>query len=198
MSEDHCSICMDPLEWTGFGPCGHKEVRAAGGSAWQAARRCAARRDAGARQRACSTSRSWPPAPARRPLTQHNPAPATHNPKQACSRCVARLRFVLEDKRCMYCHQDLDAVFFTRYMGDFTARPAGFDQLKVRMHTAWCLVYGVFSRGKSCSVHNSRLLTHAAVEPDLFALAAAIAALCQRSPPHAVFAPCAGAVGHGR
>ncbi|GBF91964.1 hypothetical protein Rsub_04688 [Raphidocelis subcapitata] len=76
MSEDHCSICMDPLEWTGFGPCGHKE---------------------------------------------------------ACSRCVARLRFVLQDKRCMYCHTAHDEVYFTRYMGDFTARPGDFESLKARV-----------------------------------------------------------------
>lgn len=32
----------------------------------------------------------------------------------------------------MYCHQEHDAVFFTRFMGDFTARPPGFDALKAR------------------------------------------------------------------
>ncbi|KAI8465214.1 MAG: hypothetical protein J3K34DRAFT_525573 [Monoraphidium minutum] len=75
MSEDHCVICADTLEWTGFGACGHKE---------------------------------------------------------ACSRCVARLRFVLEDKRCMYCHAPQGEVFFTRYMGDYTQRPDDFEALKDR------------------------------------------------------------------
>ncbi|KIZ00810.1 LIM domain and RING finger protein, partial [Monoraphidium neglectum] len=78
MSEDHCVICADSLEWTGFGPCGHKE---------------------------------------------------------ACSRCVARLRFVLEDKRCMYCQQPQDEVYFTRYMGDYTHRPADFAALEGRVRS---------------------------------------------------------------
>lgn len=76
-SEDICVVCADPLDWTGFGPCGHKEV---------------------------------------------------------CSRCVARLRFVLEDQRCVLCQQKNQVVYFTRFMGDYTARlmPDQFDDLKVR------------------------------------------------------------------
>ena len=61
-------------------------------------------------------------------ITPHCPPRAV---PQACSRCVARLRFVLEDKRCMYCHAPQEVVFFTRYMGDYTARPESFDVLQV-------------------------------------------------------------------
>ncbi len=74
---DCCLVCADPLEWTGLGPCGHKEI---------------------------------------------------------CSRCVARMRFVLKDNNCVLCKQDCPTVFFTRFMGDYTARPgpADFASLKVR------------------------------------------------------------------
>lgn len=53
--------------------------------------------------------------------------------KEACSRCVARLRFVMEDTRCMLCKQDNPAVFFTRYMGDYTHSlpPNEFNKLQV-------------------------------------------------------------------
>lgn len=46
---EECAVCAGPLEWTAFGPCGHKE---------------------------------------------------------ACSHCVARLRFVMSDKRCVICQQE--------------------------------------------------------------------------------------------
>lgn len=53
--------------------------------------------------------------------------------KDACSRCVARLRFVMEDTRCMLCKQDNPSVFFTRYMGDYThsLAPDEFSKLQV-------------------------------------------------------------------
>lgn len=75
-TEDLCLVCTDSLDYTGFGPCGHKE---------------------------------------------------------ACSRCVARVRFVMEDSRCMLCKQDSPAVFFTRYMGDYThsLAPSEFVKLQV-------------------------------------------------------------------
>jgi hypothetical protein len=76
-TEDVCLVCADPLDWTGFGTCGHKD---------------------------------------------------------ACSRCVARLRFVLEDNKCVICREPSLAVFFTRFSGDYTARltPAQFALLPVR------------------------------------------------------------------
>lgn len=85
---DCCLVCADPLEWTGVGVCGHKEI---------------------------------------------------------CSRCVARMRFVLKDNNCVLCKQDSPAVFFTRFMGDYTARVPAEDypaKLKVRCHgylPAWAL-----------------------------------------------------------
>jgi hypothetical protein len=83
-TEDLCLVCTDSLDFTGVGPCGHKEC---------------------------------------------------------CSRCVARLRFVLEDTHCILCKQDVPAVFFTRYMGDYTATlpPAEFAKLQVRACVcSWC------------------------------------------------------------
>lgn len=77
---DCCLVCADPLEWTGVGVCGHKEI---------------------------------------------------------CSRCVARMRFVLKDNNCVLCKQESPAVFFTRFMGDYTARVPAEDypaKLKVRCH----------------------------------------------------------------
>ena len=41
--------------------------------------------------------------------------------KEACSRCVARLRFVLKDKRCVICQQQSPAVVVTRNVGTFTS-----------------------------------------------------------------------------
>lgn len=74
--EDICVVCADPLDWTGFGPCGHKE---------------------------------------------------------ACSRCVARMRFVLGDKKCVMCREEAPQAFFTRFSGDYTARlpPDQFPELQV-------------------------------------------------------------------
>ena len=81
MQEDICIVCAEPLVWTAYGQCAHKDT---------------------------------------------------------CSRCVARLRSVLKDERCVYCQQNLPAVFVTRFMGDYTrVIPAGdFDGLQVRTHRA--------------------------------------------------------------
>ena len=51
----------------------------------------------------------------------------------ACSKCVTRLRFALDDKRCVICQQQLPIVFVTRFMGDYTSTipPQQFEQLKV-------------------------------------------------------------------
>ena len=53
--------------------------------------------------------------------------------KEACSKCATRLRFVLEDKRCVICQQANVTVMITRFLGDFTATlPAdAFAELKV-------------------------------------------------------------------
>ena len=53
---------------------------------------------------------------------------------QTCSKCVARLRFVLKDKRCVICQQETDVVFFTRHAGNFTRKltPEQFHELQVR------------------------------------------------------------------
>ncbi|GLI58515.1 hypothetical protein VaNZ11_000251 [Volvox africanus] len=77
MNDDLCLVCADPLEFTAFGSCGHKEV---------------------------------------------------------CSRCVARMRFVLKDRGCVFCRQENVQAYFTRFMGDYTARlaPEEFDQLQAR------------------------------------------------------------------
>lgn len=54
--------------------------------------------------------------------------------KEACSKCVARLRFVLEDKRCVICQQPLPVVFATKFLGAYTKAIAGleFEELQVR------------------------------------------------------------------
>ena len=61
--EDCCVVCAEPLEYTAYASCGHKE---------------------------------------------------------ACSRCVTRLRFVLKDKRCVICQQQSPAVVATRNLGTYT------------------------------------------------------------------------------
>ena len=61
--DDCCAVCAEPLEWTAYGPCGHKD---------------------------------------------------------ACSKCVTRLRFALGDTRCVICQQQSPAVVVTRFMGTFT------------------------------------------------------------------------------
>jgi E3 ubiquitin-protein ligase ZNF598 len=42
--------------------------------------------------------------------------------KEVCSRCVTRLRFVMQSKKCALCQQDAPNVFFTQFMGDFTSK----------------------------------------------------------------------------
>lgn len=53
---------------------------------------------------------------------------------ETCSKCVSRLRFVLDDKRCAICQQECKTVFFARYAGKFTARlpPGEFAHLQER------------------------------------------------------------------
>ncbi|GMH45996.1 hypothetical protein BSKO_13960 [Bryopsis sp. KO-2023] len=51
-----------------------------------------------------------------------------------CSKCVARLRLILDDKRCVICQQEAEEVYVSRFMGDYTTRvgPDKFPQLKDR------------------------------------------------------------------
>lgn len=53
--------------------------------------------------------------------------------KDACSKCVTRLRFVLKDDRCVICQQPLAYVYVTRFMGDYTKSlsPNEFTELQV-------------------------------------------------------------------
>lgn len=62
--EDVCIVCAEPLVFTAYGPCGHRD---------------------------------------------------------ACSKCVLRLRTVIKDPRCVLCQQQCHAVFVTRAMGHYTA-----------------------------------------------------------------------------
>lgn len=75
--EDICIVCAEPLAFTAFAPCGHKD---------------------------------------------------------ACSKCVSRLRSVLKDQRCVYCQVPSDSVFVTRFMGGYTENvpPDEFDALPGR------------------------------------------------------------------
>jgi len=61
--EEYCAVCAEPIQFTAYGPCGHKD---------------------------------------------------------ACSKCIVRLRVVLEDKRCVICQQEHDSVFVTKNLEDFT------------------------------------------------------------------------------
>ena len=74
--DEYCAVCAEPIQFVGYGPCGHKE---------------------------------------------------------ACSKCVVRLRVVLNDVRCVICQQEHDNVFITKYMGDFTQTlpAAAFSELPV-------------------------------------------------------------------
>ena len=52
------------------------------------------------------------------PLTHVAYGPCGH--RDACVECVARLRFVMDDARCVICQQQCPSVFATRAMGDYT------------------------------------------------------------------------------
>ncbi|KAK4559485.1 hypothetical protein RGQ29_008637 [Quercus rubra] len=40
--------------------------------------------------------------------------------REVCSTCVARLRFICEDRRCCICKSESDVVFVTKALGDYT------------------------------------------------------------------------------
>lgn len=73
--EDCCAVCAEPLEWIGYGLCGHRDV---------------------------------------------------------CSLCIARLRFILNDRRCCICKQECPSVFVTKALGDFTKLVGDFESLAER------------------------------------------------------------------
>ena len=52
------------------------------------------------------------------PLTHVAYGPCGH--RDACVECVARLRFVMDDERCVICQQQCLSMFATRAMGDYT------------------------------------------------------------------------------
>lgn len=107
--EDCCAVCAEPLEWTAYGPCGHKD---------------------------------------------------------ACSKCVTRLRFALDDTRCVICQQQSPAVMVARFMGTFTdTLPAEeFADLKVRVggrprsasRITFCFVACEAARGVCSAAHSLR------------------------------------------
>lgn len=74
--DECCAVCAEPIQFTGYGPCGHKE---------------------------------------------------------ACSKCVVRLRVVLNDLRCVICQQEHESVFITKFMGEYTQTlpAAAFAELPV-------------------------------------------------------------------
>lgn len=76
--EDVCLVCAEPLVYTAFGPCGHKD---------------------------------------------------------ACSKCILRLRTVLKDTRCVTCRQTCASVYVTRSMGSYTPTLTAdqFAELPVRV-----------------------------------------------------------------
>ena len=53
--------------------------------------------------------------------------------RDACSKCVSRLRFVMKDTRCLICQQQDSPVVVTRSLGAFTPiiPPQDFDKLQV-------------------------------------------------------------------
>jgi len=40
--------------------------------------------------------------------------------REVCSTCVARLRFICDDRRCCICKSESDSVFVTKALGDYT------------------------------------------------------------------------------
>ncbi|KAK9912651.1 hypothetical protein M0R45_036503 [Rubus argutus] len=49
--------------------------------------------------------------------------------KEVCSTCVARLRFICEDRRCCICKTESDVVFVTKALGDYTKMIKDFSVL---------------------------------------------------------------------
>ncbi|EPS68397.1 hypothetical protein M569_06368, partial [Genlisea aurea] len=49
--------------------------------------------------------------------------------KDVCSTCVARLRFICDDRRCCICKTESDSVFVTKALGDYTKTISDFSLL---------------------------------------------------------------------
>lgn len=52
--------------------------------------------------------------------------------RDVCSRCIARLRFVLDDKHCCICKQECSSVFVTKALGNYTKVIKDFESLGKR------------------------------------------------------------------
>ncbi|KAL5700681.1 RING-type E3 ubiquitin transferase [Ranunculus cassubicifolius] len=50
--------------------------------------------------------------------------------REVCSTCVARLRFICEDRRCCICKTESDVIFVTKAAGDYTTTISDFSILK--------------------------------------------------------------------
>ncbi len=61
--------------------------------------------------------------------------------KEACSKCVIRLRFVLNDKRCVICQQESPSVFVTRFNGDYTRRVTDEEMQELQVGSLVMCVY---------------------------------------------------------
>ena len=57
--------------------------------------------------------------------------------RDACSKCVSRLRFVMNDTRCLICQQQDSPVVVTRSLGAYTPviPPQDFDKLQASSRT---------------------------------------------------------------
>lgn len=49
--------------------------------------------------------------------------------RDVCSTCVARLRFICDDRRCCICKTECDVVFVTKALGDYTRNLSDFSTL---------------------------------------------------------------------
>ncbi|KAI8522516.1 hypothetical protein RHMOL_Rhmol13G0003000 [Rhododendron molle] len=49
--------------------------------------------------------------------------------REVCSTCVARLRFICDDRRCCICKSESDSVFVTKALGDYTTIISDFSVL---------------------------------------------------------------------
>lgn len=53
--------------------------------------------------------------------------------REVCSTCVARLRFICDDRRCCICKTDCNLVFVTKALGDYTRMINDFSSLPVEV-----------------------------------------------------------------
>lgn len=53
--------------------------------------------------------------------------------REVCSTCVARLRFICDDRRCCICKSDCNVVFVTKALGDYTRMVNDFSTLPLQV-----------------------------------------------------------------